>query len=106
MWYLPGSHLTGLLPHHAVHVRPGGTTIYTQGMTFALDSVDRLRAVACPVGLGGATVHHPLNAHYAGPNKCDGYRKAWILHFGAYGKLRSQLHPKYVAARLRALIDR
>ncbi len=91
MWYLPGSHLAGLRPHHVVQVRPGGETGYSKGKTYALDVVDEARAVACPVPVGGVTVHGPLNAHYAGPNTTDGWRRAWILHFAAYGKLNSKL---------------
>ena len=106
MWYLPGSHLAGLQPHHVIHLRPGGETADTRGKSFAMDSVDESRAVPCPVALGGATAHDPLNAHYAGANTTDGWRRAWILHFGAFGKLRHLLHPNSVTARLRAIANR
>jgi hypothetical protein len=103
MWYLPGSHLNGLLPHRVAFERPGGETGYTKGKSFVLEGVDESKAVACPVPVGGVTVHGPLNAHYAGPNTTDDWRRAWILHFGAYGKLRSQLDPKSLTAKLRTL---
>ena len=104
MWFVPGSHLGGLLPHHVVHLRPGGATTHSLGATIATNSFDSSRAVACPLPLGGATAHHPLTLHYTGPNQSDTYRKAWIVHFAAYGFFRFRLHPKCVAKRLRALI--
>jgi hypothetical protein len=106
MWYLPGSHKAGMLPHHVLMGRPGGETGYSKGKSFAMDRVDESRAVACPVEVGGATAHDPFNAHYAGANTTDGWRRAWILHFGAYGKLRNKLHPKAVADKLRELAGR
>jgi len=60
---------------------------------------------ACPLPVGGATAHHPLTLHYTGPNQSDGYRRAWIVHFAAYGFFRFRLHPKCVAKRLRALVS-
>jgi hypothetical protein len=104
MWFVPGSHRGGLLPHHVVHLRPGGATTHSLGATIATDSFDHSRAVACPLPLGGATAHHPLTLHYTGPNQSDAYRRAWIVHFAAYGFFRFRLHPKCVAKRLRALV--
>jgi hypothetical protein len=101
MQFVPGSHRIGLLPHRVVHVRPGGATTHSVGATVATDSVDASRAVACPLELGGATIHHPLTLHYTGPNQSDGYRKAWILHFAAFGHFRFRLHPKCVAKKVR-----
>jgi len=104
MQFVPGSHREGLLPHHVVHLRPGGATTHSVGATIATNSFDASRAVACPLPLGGATAHHPLTLHYTGPNQSDGYRRAWIVHFAAYGFFRFRLHPKCVAKRLRALV--
>jgi phytanoyl-CoA dioxygenase PhyH len=104
MWFVPESHRGGLLPYHVAHVRSGGAKAHTKGATIAADNVDASRAVACPLALGGVTAHHPLTLHYTGPNQSDAYRRAWILHFGAYGRFRFRLHPKCVAARLRALV--
>lgn len=101
MWFIPGSNRTGILSHHVVNRRFEGKVAGTKGATLAADSVDVTKAVACPLPLGGATVHHPLTLHYTGANESDGYRKVWILHFGAYGWLRLKLHPKVLAARLR-----
>jgi hypothetical protein len=107
MQFVPGSHRGPLLPHHVVHKRPGGATTHSVGATIATnsDSFDASLAVACPLPLGGATAHHPLTLHYTGPNQSDGYRRAWILHFAAYGFFRFRLHPKCVAKRLRALVS-
>lgn len=104
MWFVPGSHREGLLPYHVTSVRAGGATAASKGATVAADNVDSSRGVACPLPLGGATAHHPVTLHYTGPNQTDQYRRAWILHFGAYGKLRFRLHPKCIAASLRARI--
>jgi hypothetical protein len=95
MWFVPGSHLGPCLEHYVVGRR-------TIGGTLAAKDVDASRAVACPLPLGGATIHQPLTLHYTGANESDGYRRAWILHFGAYGKLRHLLHPKRIAAKLGA----
>ena len=70
----------------------------------AVESLDASNAVACPIPVGSATVHQPLTLHYTGPNQTDAYRRAWILHFGAYGSIRRLLHPKSIAARLRSWI--
>jgi len=104
MWFVPGSNHIGLLPHHVVHVRPGGATADSVGATIATSSVDASRAVACPLEVGGATIHHPLTLHYTGPNQSDDYRRAWILHFAAFGFFRFRLHPKCMARRVRGLI--
>jgi hypothetical protein len=104
MWFIPGSNRTGLLPHHIVSRRfnsPVSSVAGNKG-TIAADSVDDSTAVACPLPLGGATIHHPLTLHYTGANQSDGHRKVWILHFGAYGWVRLRLHPKVLAANLRS----
>jgi ectoine hydroxylase-related dioxygenase (phytanoyl-CoA dioxygenase family) len=99
MWFIPGSHLGGLLAHGVTNRRAGGGTM-------AAESFDSSRAVACPLALGGATIHHPLTLHYTGANQSSEYRRAWILHFGAFGKMRHLLHPKSIAAKLRNWIPR
>ncbi len=97
MWFIPGSHLTGLRKH-------GFATRRGNGGTLAVEPFDSSNAVACPLAIGGVTIHHPLTLHYTGANESEGFRRAWILHFGAYGKIRHKLHPKKLAARLRALV--
>jgi hypothetical protein len=95
MWFVPGSHRGPLLEHTIISGRATGGTL-------AAKSVDPTAAVACPLRLGGATIHHPLTLHYTGANESEQYRRAWILHFGAYGKFRHLLHPKSIAAKLRS----
>jgi Phytanoyl-CoA dioxygenase (PhyH) len=103
MWFIPGSNQGGVLPHRLVNKRLNGANRPTGGGTLAADNVDTSNAIACPLAPGGATVHHPLTLHYTGANQSDGYRKVWILHFGAYGWLRRRLHPKVLVSRLRHL---
>ena len=71
MQFIPGSHLGPLLPHR----RPDGR--------HALEAVglDASRAVACPLPLGGATVHLPRTLHHTGPNLTAEPRLAWSLEF-------------------------
>jgi hypothetical protein len=97
MWFIPGSHRGGRLVHGVTNRRGAGGTM-------AVESLDSSKAVACPIQVGSATVHQPLTLHYTGPNQTDAYRRAWILHFGAYGSIRRLLHPKSIAARLRSWI--
>jgi hypothetical protein len=103
MWFIPGSHRTGLVPHHVANIRTAGSSSRTVGKTIAADDVDGSKGTACPIGIGSATAHHPLTLHFTGPNQTDDYRRVWILHFGAYGRLRFLLHPKSVVARLRGV---
>jgi len=100
MWFIPGSNRLGLLPHHVANRRFIGPLSQNSSVTLATKIVDESKAIACPLPLGGATIHHPLTLHYTGPNQTNAWRKAWILHFGAYGWFRKHLHPKVVAARL------
>ncbi|MGO9994715.1 MAG: phytanoyl-CoA dioxygenase family protein [Steroidobacteraceae bacterium] len=106
LWYSPGSHLAGKQPHHVIHLRTAGETASQGDESFELDAVDESRAVPCRVAVGGATAHNPLTAHRAGPNNTDSARRAWILHFGAYGKYRYKLHPMSIIAKLRSISKR
>jgi len=102
MWFIPGSSRGGVLPHRVLNTRLNGENRPTGGSTLIADNVDTSKAVACPLAAGGATLHHPLTLHYTGANQTNRYRKAWIIHFGAYGWFRRRLHPKALAARVRA----
>jgi ectoine hydroxylase-related dioxygenase (phytanoyl-CoA dioxygenase family) len=99
MWFIPESHRGGLLAHGIASRRASGA-----GGTLAAEAFDASHAVACPLRVGDATIHHPLTLHYTGANQSDEHRRAWILHFGAYGKIRHLLHPKSIAAKLRTWI--
>lgn len=78
MHFIPGSHRAPLLRHRRFVRRAG-----KQGLH--LTDVDDCAAVACPVPLGGMTVHGPRTLHYAGPNRTNGVRKAWIIQFAPFG---------------------
>jgi Phytanoyl-CoA dioxygenase (PhyH) len=41
--------------------------------------------VACPLKVGGATIHLPKTLHYTGPNNSDEARHAWIVQIGIRG---------------------
>jgi Phytanoyl-CoA dioxygenase (PhyH) len=97
MWFVPGSHRGPLLEHYVASQR-------ARGGTLAARDVDVSNAVVCPLPIAGATIHHPLTLHYTGANQSDQYRRAWILHFGAYGKVRRLFHPKVVAAKFHSWI--
>jgi hypothetical protein len=106
MWFIPGSNRGGLQPHHAASQRYNGANKLTKASTLAVANVDRSNAVSCPLPVGGATVHSPLTLHYTGANESDTYRKAWILHFSAYGKARREFHPKVLAWKFRNNVAR
>lgn len=105
MWFIPGSHRGPLRPHRLLNSRTDGSNRKVAGGTLVSDNVDDSKAVACPLAIGGATVHHPLTLHYTGANQSDSVRKAWIIHFGAYGWFRRRLHPKVLMARLARSLD-
>jgi hypothetical protein len=100
MWFIPGSHRSGMLAHHVAALRTMGPNNTPAGATIETHDLDPTKAVACPLPIGSATAHHPLTLHYTGPNESDHYRRVWILHFGAYGRARFLLHPQMIAARL------
>lgn len=100
MWYIPESHRGGLVPHIEASKRFAAASDRRIGSTLTIAQVDETKAQPCPVPAGGVAIHHPLTFHYAGANRTHEARRAWILHFGAYGKWRFLLHPKCIAARV------
>jgi hypothetical protein len=104
MWFIPGSHQGPLRRHRLLNRRTNGSNRPVAGGTLVTDNVDDSRAIACPLAVGGVTVHHPLTLHYTGANQSNDCRKAWILHFGAYGWFRRRLHPKVLMARVASWI--
>lgn len=91
MHFIPRSHVGGLVQHCLAangHVRAAAVSTDVQ-------------AVACPLPLGGVTIHSPLTLHYTGPNRTDAVRRAWILHFGPWGRL-AKLHPSILYDRIAA----
>ena len=76
MWFIPASHRGDVQSHHSINHDPR-----VHGL-----ELDQLpvweRAVACPIPAGGCTIHHNRTMHYAGPNKSEEPRRAYILAFG------------------------
>ncbi|BCS35523.1 SnoK protein [Luteitalea sp. TBR-22] len=92
MQFIPGSQSAGLLEHG----RRG------DGHVRAVEDAESSRAVVCPLPLGGLTVHHPLTLHYTGPNRTGDVRRAWIVHFGPWGRL-AKWHPSIVVEKVARL---
>ena len=65
--YIKGSHLGEVLPHH------------TYGGSLGADTIDTAQAVACPIRVGEANVHHCRTLHGAGPNTTDSPRRALVV---------------------------
>jgi ectoine hydroxylase-related dioxygenase (phytanoyl-CoA dioxygenase family) len=75
MHYIPGSHRLEVLPHRSPGDDPKVHAIECAG------EFDKATAVAFPLPAGGATIHHGRTLHYAGPNRTDMPRYAYILAF-------------------------
>jgi ectoine hydroxylase-related dioxygenase (phytanoyl-CoA dioxygenase family) len=73
--FIPGSHRDRLLQHRSI-----GDDPRKHGLE-AVD-VDETGIVSCPLPAGGATVHHYLTLHSAGPNLVRKPRLAYALAFG------------------------
>ena len=81
MEFIAGSHRNPLL-HHDRFQRSSGT------MGYATTLPDDSRRVACPLSVGGLTVHLPGTVHYCGRNASDRPRKAWIIQFARFGEVQ------------------
>jgi ectoine hydroxylase-related dioxygenase (phytanoyl-CoA dioxygenase family) len=88
MWFVPGSHLLEVQPHHNIDNDPRITGL-------VIDQIDPEGAVACPIPAGGATVHHCRTLHYTGPNRSDIPRRAYILIFGVPPRQRAETRDFY-----------
>jgi hypothetical protein len=75
MQFIPGSHLGPIVQHHR---RGHRATAHAM----EAEAIDTSLAVACPLPLGGATVHLPRTLHHTGPNLTGEPRYAWSLEFG------------------------
>jgi len=89
MHFVPRSHLQGF-KHHARHAN---------GHVLSATHVDSSRATACPLPIGGVTIHSPLTLHYTGPNTTPTIRGAWIVHFGPWGRA-AKFFPRMLVERL------
>jgi len=92
--FIPRSHLGSLLPHQPLNNDPTIHALEALG-------VDAAKAAACPLKLGGATVHHRMTLHYAAPNTTDQPRRAYSLLFGVKRPkpFVTTLHPWLAAQR-------
>lgn len=75
MHYIPRSHLGPVLPHHSFKDDP---KIHAIECTGGFSDAD---AEACPLPAGGVAIHDGRTLHYAGPNRTDLPRCAYILAF-------------------------
>jgi ectoine hydroxylase-related dioxygenase (phytanoyl-CoA dioxygenase family) len=73
MEFVPGSHLRPVVPHHL-----------SDPEAHALEADEQVpegEGVACELPAGGCTIHHCRTLHYAGPNRSDQPRRAYIMGF-------------------------
>ena len=75
MQYVPGSHRREVLDHRSPHDDPRVHALECAG------EFDAGTAVACPLSAGGAVIHHGRTLHYAGANRSDIPRYAYILMY-------------------------
>ncbi len=75
MHFVPASQRLEVLPHHSIGHDPR-----VHGLE--VDQADVSAAVACPIPAGGCTIHDSRTLHYAGPNRTDQPRRAYIMVFG------------------------
>ena len=75
MQFISGSHKGELLTHRSPENDPR-----VHALECAAD-FETGSAVACPMDMGGATVHHGRTLHFAGPNHSSEPRYAYIMAF-------------------------
>lgn len=75
MHYLPGSHRLGVLTHRTVNDDPKIHALECAG------GFEATTAVPVPLPAGGAVIHGARTLHYAGPNRSEGPRYAYIMSF-------------------------
>jgi len=81
MWFVPGTHRWQVLPHRHINNDPR-----VHGLELLNAATYAPLAVACPLPAGGATLHLSRTLHYAGPNRSDTPRRAYILGGGLPAK--------------------
>ncbi len=74
--FVPGSHRWEIVEHRSI-----GGDVRVHGLE-TVEPVDSSQAVPCPLPPGGATFHLNRTLHYAGPNRSEIPRRAYILGFG------------------------
>jgi ectoine hydroxylase-related dioxygenase (phytanoyl-CoA dioxygenase family) len=75
MRFMAGSHQWGTLPHQPLN---GNEKVHAME---CIGEFDREGAIACPLPVGGCTVHGGMTLHSAGPNRSTRPRAAWVLIF-------------------------
>jgi hypothetical protein len=80
MFFIPGSHHLGLVPHHPDVSVEGSKALVA-------DNVDESTARPIAMQAGEILVFHPLALHYSSPNSSPGLRRTWILHFGPHAEV-------------------
>jgi ectoine hydroxylase-related dioxygenase (phytanoyl-CoA dioxygenase family) len=75
MQFIPKSHKGDIVPHRSINDDPR-----IHGLEM-LQNPDPATAVPCPIPAGGCTIHHNRTMHYAGPNRSDIPRRAYIMIF-------------------------
>lgn len=88
MQFIPGSHRLPLLRHDRFVRRSGG-----RGLELA--TLAPSAGVACPIDIGGLTIHTPRTLHRAGENRTERTRKAWIVQFTPWGSLQLGLKRRF-----------
>lgn len=83
MQFIPRTQNLDIIPHHSIGHDPR-----VHGLE--VDTVDASKAVACPIPAGACTIHHNRTLHYAGPNRSDIPRRAYILGFGTPPQKRTE----------------
>jgi Phytanoyl-CoA dioxygenase (PhyH) len=76
MQFVAGSHLGPVLAHEP---RSKGAHALKTNLPSGAN------ALACPLELGGATIHLPKTLHSTGPNNSENARHAWIVQIGVRG---------------------
>ncbi len=98
MHFVPGSHRIAMRSHTR---STGGSPT----LTAAIDAEVVAKARVCALPAGGITLHTPLTLHYTGPNRTCQTRRAWVVHFGPFGRW-AKLHPAIVAERVWGMLSR
>lgn len=94
MQFVPGSHKQEVLPHHSIGHNPR-----VVGLEADNPGKVAINGVACPLAVGGATIHHSRTMHSAGPNLSSGPRRAYIIAFGTPPHQRPQARDFYWLAQ-------
>jgi ectoine hydroxylase-related dioxygenase (phytanoyl-CoA dioxygenase family) len=82
--FVPGSHLLEVQEHRLADEGAEALMLSEPAPDLVASSV------ACPIPVGGATVHANRTVHYAGPNLTGAARRALVFAFSAPGKRRSE----------------